>query len=201
MTTIAEWYRRVNDTWGDAEIPKPTNEEAIAGVKKLYRFMFGESWSGEVKIGTGSTKTYPHGGVLWVNPDRKWYGTNRVPDAGWKDIVHLMSHYGHWKLNPGVRPHGRQHAQLEIRLIKEVLKRGWLAGSLRRPAKPDPEPLAHAAVDPKVSARAERLRRVEERLRRWQTKAKRAKTAIAKLERSRRGLQRAQAAAGATAGA
>jgi len=120
--TIREWYRRVNDTWleagfGDAGIPRPTPEEAIAGARKLYRWAFGVAFDGEVKLTSGNRYTWIRRGVMAVNPN-SWDGE--------RGIVHLLSHYAHDKLNRHARPHSAAHARVEIAMIRQVIKRGWL---------------------------------------------------------------------------
>jgi hypothetical protein len=132
--TIAEWYTRVNSTWEryGAEIPQPTPEQAMAGARKLYRFAFGKSFEGRVVLTSGRRYTY----VRW-DYHARGYRMSVNPNAwdGERGIVHLLSHYAHQRLNPGVRPHGAKHARIEIAMIKEVIKRGWLG---------DPPPVTNA---------------------------------------------------------
>jgi hypothetical protein len=99
------------------------------------------------------------------------------PQQGWHGLVHLLSHYCHDRLNRDDQPHGSGHARLEIRMIKEVVRRGWLDGRLKSQPKP---PVA--APDPLVRLRA--------RHKAWTTRAKRAATALRKLERSIRRLEK-----------
>lgn len=123
--TIAEWYSRVNATWGlhGRFIPHPTPEQAMRGARKLYRFALGKTFTGRVVLTSGNRYTWVKrdpeftGLMMMVNPNR-WHGED--------GIVHLLSHYAHRQLNPGVRPHGAKHARIEIAMIKEVIKRGWL---------------------------------------------------------------------------
>jgi len=175
--TISEWYERVNSTWpSDRKYPIPSDAEAIAGAKKLYRFMFGETFQGEIRITSGRRYTWIRRGVMSVNPAYGW--------SGRRGIVHLLSHYAALKLYPtrlGYRPHGAEHARLEIRCIKEVLKRGWLDGALLPKEKPAP-----AEVNPKQVE----YDRVMARIKSWTTKAKRAETALKKLEKARKRLER-----------
>ena len=115
--TRKTWYERVNATW-PVFVPKPTPEEAIRGARKLYRFAFGKPFTGTVRITTGNRYTWIRRGVMYVNAADGWDGR--------RGIVHLLSHYAHSRLNPGAGDHTGAHARLEIRMIKEVLKRGWL---------------------------------------------------------------------------
>jgi hypothetical protein len=80
------------------------------------------------------------------------------------------------------------HSHYETEVAKYVVEKGWLEGKLRpRPPK-NREPKAKPTSADKLAA-------VEASIKRWQTKAKRAATALKKLERRRRGLMRATAAA------
>jgi hypothetical protein len=71
-----------------------------------------------------------------------------------------------------------------MRLIKEVIRRGWLDGKLR--SEPKPAAPAPALAD----IRAERQKRIEERIARWESKKRRAETALRKLRKSRRYYER-----------
>jgi len=96
------------------------------------------------------------------------------PDQGWKGLVHLLSHY----CENG--PHGGEHARMELRMIREVKRRGWLDGSLKRPKKP---PVIR-------DLRRERYERVLTRRAAWEAKLLRAQRAIAKLNRAQRYYER-----------
>ena len=187
--TIAEWYRRVNATWPAGELPAPSALEAIRAARRLYRFALGKTWTGTVRTTEGRRYTWIYRGQLRVNPDRP--GSD---GRGWRALIHDLSHYFHGRLLPDVRPHGPDHARLEIRLIKEVLRRGWLEGRLRDPEPPEPLPPDVAAA----KAAAARLAALEARIKGWRTKAKRAETALRKLERTRKRLLRKAPGEGAT---
>lgn len=165
--TRREWYRRVNATWPE-KVPKLTVEEAVRAAKRLYRFERGRTWTGEVRVTSGRRASAIRGGVIIVNPL-----------GGWHELVHLLSHY----LSPG--KHGADHARCEIRMIKEVVRRGWLEGKLKSPEKP----LVTVTVD---EVRAKRKGRLLERLRKWESRKKRAETAIRKLRRSIRYYERVE---------
>jgi len=147
-------------------LPPLTAHEAERAARRLWRYAMGETYTGKVHIGTGNRYNWYRNGVLTVNPSR-----------GWKNLIHELSHYFWYAANPGERPHSKHHARWEIKLTKEALKRGWLAGKLKAPEK-KPAPVA----DP----RQRKLALVEAGIKRWETKAKRAKTALAKLEKKRR---------------
>lgn len=190
--TIREWYRRVSATW-PANVPAITNDEALVAARKLFRFALGRR-APEARIVTGNRVTWVENGILIVNPKRRRHGCD-VEDAGWKDVVHLLSHYCHRQLS-NERPHGGEHARLEMRMIREVLKRGWLSGSLHKAAAPvAPE---RSKEEKRAIEQAELHARLLSRLRRWETKQKRATTAIKKLTRALRRLERAEVASAPT---
>ena len=170
MTTIREWYSRVNSVW-PKEVQKPTPDEAMKAARKLYRFVTGKSWDGEVELTSGNRYTYFRGGVMYVNPDG--HGDHQHL-GGWYALVHDLSHHFHWRYGDGSKPHSRSHARLELRLAKEVVKRGWLTGTLKVQEKPEPKP-----VDEKLT----KAIRIEAAIQRWEAKLKRAQNALKKLNR------------------
>lgn len=183
--TIAEWYRRVNAAW-PADVPKLSEREAIRAARRLYRFEFGKPWPEEhVLVSSGNRRVWIRRGFLVVNPD-----------LGWKDLVHDLSHLFHYRRLPDVRPHGPDHARLELRLIKEVVRRGWLSGALRDPAPTPPPPPEVAAL----RARQARVASLDARILRWERKRKRAETALRKLARERSRAVRSVAAIAGTVG-
>lgn len=179
MTSRREFYRRAEATW-PAEVPELTGPEAIRAARKLYRFVHrraygrpvwetsGRRYSGYSFRREPGTATGRQGGIA-VNPGRGWYA-----------LVHELSH----AFGGG---HSKDHARLEARMIREVLKRGWLAGALKDKPKP-----AAAAPTPAQVIDAE-VARAAASLKRWQTKAKRAQTAIKKLTRKLARLERRRA--------
>jgi len=73
-------------------------------------------------------------------------------------------------------------------MIEHVVKSGWLEGKLKRPERPaKPEPTAEEQA-------AAKLRHLDDRIRRWDRKRRRAETALTKLNRQRRRLERLKAA-------
>ncbi len=179
--TRNEWYERVNAAWGEVNVERalaldvaPTPEEAVRAARKLFRFATGQTWEGPVRVTSGNRYTWVNGGALTVNPDRR--GRYR----GWVSLVHDLSHYLHrYHINPGVRPHTGKHARLEISLIKEVIKRGWLNGSLKAP-----EPVAVAPDQQAQRDREVALERLYARRKAWKTKLARAENAIRRINRS-----------------
>lgn len=165
--TRKEWYNRVNALWPADIRERPlTALEAIRAARKLYRFVRGKSISAHsVRLTSGNRSTDIRSGVLFVNPQ----GAKRDPHRGWEALVHDLSHR---LINVA---HGGEHARLEIRMIKEVVKRGWLNGTLRDTPKP-----AAPAVDPRNVKRARTVAAIA----RWEAKARRAENALLKLRRS-----------------
>jgi hypothetical protein len=169
--TIREWYERVEALWvPHMPLPALTAEEAIRAARKLYRFIYGHKFPYSIRVTSGNRYTR----MRAVNPDRGWHG-----------LVHSLSH----NFDPNRKPHSGGHARLEIRMIKEVIKRGWLSGSLKQPEKPKPE---------KRDERAAKFLRVEAAIERWEAKLRRAQNALKKLERQRKYYARTQAQPSAT---
>lgn len=169
--TKKEWYERVNAAW-PVQVPELAAEEAVAAVKKLRRFVRGREQSrGAVvvrvrkgKVLGNEYRAFATGGrdekgrvVLYVNPAR-----------GWRELVHDMSH------RYGPDGHNSEHARCERRMIREVVRRGWLDGKLRVPEKPPAQ---------KPDIRAMKRQRTEQAIERWEAKERRATTALKKLRR------------------
>jgi len=163
--TRKEWYRRVNAEWPE-QVPPLTSEEAVRAGRKLYRFALKRTFKGPVRVTSGNRYAWVRRGEMIVNPEH-----------GWKGLVHLLSHY----CEQG--PHGSDHARMELRMIREVKRRGWLTGNLKRPETP---PVIR-------DARKERYERVLARLVSWEAKLLRAERAIAKLLRQKRYYERSVA--------
>lgn len=164
MTTIAEWYKRVEAAW-PSNVPALTADEAVKAARRLYRFTMKRTWMGPVEVTSGNRYAWIRRGVMVVNPEH-----------GWKGLVHLMSHAFHNRINDD-KPHSRSHARLELKMIKEVIKRGWLGGILQ----PEPRP----TITPQDSARM-RVERIDVLLGKWESKQRRAENAIKKLTRQRK---------------
>jgi hypothetical protein len=152
-------------------IPQLTAVEAEKAARRLWRFSVGTTFDGVVNFTSGNRRTRCAG---------TWMGTKRLmvlnPDQGWRDFVHELSHDFDYVVN-GSSKHGKHHQRFEAKLIREVIKRGWLDGKLRDKPK--------AAAVP-VDARQEKLARIEARILSWERKAKRAKNALAKLTKQQR---------------
>lgn len=158
------------ETW-PAAIPPLTGPEAARAARRLYRFAMGRTFGGDVQVTSGRRYNWLRRGTLVVNPDR-----------GWRHLVHDLSHLFVYLCNPGERPHSRFHERFEAKLVREVLRRGYLDGKLRDKPKAGTA-RAKPALDDKRRAK---LDRIEARMVSWERKHARAARAIAKLERQRR---------------
>lgn len=177
--TRKEWYRRVNAAW-PAQLPPLTPIEAIRAARKLYRFALGATFPAQnVRLTSGRRYSYIRRGIMFVNPGGHSAGSRR----GWEALVHDLSHYFDNRLSPDTRPHASAHARLEIRLIKEVVARGWLGGSLKDEERTE----TTAAV---AAPQAEKLGRVLRLMEGWEKKRRRAENALRKLGRQRRYYER-----------
>ena len=170
-----ELYETINAGW-PANMPVPTDEEAIAGSRRLYKEFAGEAWRGKVRITSGNRYTWIRRGEMVVNPNR----VERFHAAGWPSIVHDLSHVVHWILNPELKPHHENQAVLEDDMRRYVIDQKFHEGTLIRKAKPTK----------RRDIVAERYGRIVERQRRWEAKLKRAQTALGKAERDRRQYER-----------
>jgi hypothetical protein len=168
MVSRKEWYARVNDAW-PKPLPELTEYEAIRAARRLWRWALG-SEPPEIQITSGNRYTWTRRGVLMVNPS-----------AGWDRFVHDLSHL-FWRranrVEHDLKPHEKGHARFELRMRKEVLRRGWLDGKL----KPAPKP----PKDPKLV----RYEAVIASIERWRAKLRRAQNALRKLQTRERYYQR-----------
>jgi hypothetical protein len=109
------------------------------------------------------------------------------PGQGWHGLVHLLSHYCHRRLHPDERPHSRSHARLELRMVNEVVSRGWLAGKLTQGDEARvAASKAKRAYQDSPAGQIAKLRASEKR---WRTRQKRATTALKKIARRLRRLE------------
>lgn len=162
---MAERYQSVNGAWPEV-VPPLTPQEAVAAARRLWRLTMKRPWVKKIKTTSGNRR-----GVAVR------YGTMIVnPDAGWKGLVHSLSHRCHFRLHPGHKPHdGRgTHAFIERTMIEHIVNSGWLEGKLKRPESPK------GAIDVKAA----RAARIAARIKAWETKRKRAETALRKLNRT-----------------
>jgi hypothetical protein len=176
MPTPSEWNRLVNNRWPD-DVPIPSEQEAITGVKRLYRKAMGKPFRGKVVITSGNRYTWGRGGVIYVNPNRR----GAWPRAGWPDIIHLLAHYCHRRKHWDKRPHHYTELLLEADLTKYAIEHGFHEGRLKRKAK---------AEKPKPNRQAKAHQAAVEGLARWQRKLKRAETGVKKYRQKVRYYER-----------
>lgn len=135
MVTIREWYDRANAVWPE-DVPDLSVEEAMRAARRLWRFGAGRTWTGKVEpVRSRNQYTWVRRGVLYVNHNKIEWVPGHGDVGGWRSFVHDLGHCIDWwtgcRRRAG-RPHSKQHARLEARMAKEVIKRGWLDGKLRK---------------------------------------------------------------------
>lgn len=166
MVSTKEWYARANAAWPKPS-PQLTEASAINAARRLWKWGMGEKLRYPIEITSGNRYTWIRSGKLCVNPEK-----------GWHDLIHDLSHLIWRRANVGeeIRPHEKGHAKLELRMVKEVVKRGWL----------NPEPPKEEAPKPtKQDVQSERYERINARIQAWEAKERRAKNAIKKLREQR----------------
>jgi hypothetical protein len=170
--TISDWYQKVNAAW-PKPVPPLTANEAIRAGRKLYRFAMKRTFRGPVRVTSGRRYAWIRRGEMIVNPEHGWHG-----------LVHLLSHYCHRRLHFDEKPHSRSHARLELRMINQVVKRGWLDGKLRE----GDDARAQRAAEKLAQRNAPDFKRAKliASQKRWLTKQKRATTALKKIARQLR---------------
>lgn len=160
--TRREWYRRVNAAWPQP-LPALTAGEAVRALRRLYRFAFKRTLQAQVKVTSGRRETQRRHLVWYVNPAQ-----------GWSDLVHVLSHYAERS------GHNGRHARMELRMIREVVRRGWLDGRLRDPV----------TVTPPRDRVAERAVRAQAGLERWERKQRFAARKVSAYRRRVRYYER-----------
>ena len=135
MVTIREWYERANDVWPD-DLPELSVWESLRAARKLWRYATGRSFGGKIEpVRRSNEYTWVRRGVLYVNHNRVTFVPGRGCVGGWRSFVHDLGHcidYRTGARRTAGRPHSKQHARLEARLAKQVLRRGWLDGKLKQ---------------------------------------------------------------------
>src|SRR5262245_711611 len=113
-----KFWSSLNRGWPEG-LQKPTDKEAITGVKRMVRFITGRPWPGKVQVVRGKHRhTWAYYGTLNVAPDAWHYG-----GIGWPAIVHGLSHYLHRRQNRGAKPHDSRQARLEKELQRFVIEK------------------------------------------------------------------------------
>lgn len=170
-------YEPVNAIWATvAPLPPCTRQEAEKAVMLLCH-RFGKRDGGPWQKRDYAPSKFRR---CWI--DLKGEGGRYSLMRGWGRIVHDLSHVIYDKrVGPELRRrHSPQHARFELELAQYVVDSGWLQGKLK-PKAPTPPPRDN---------RRERLAHTDEAIKRWSTKLKRATTALKKLDRRRRVLEK-----------
>ncbi len=173
---LIDSHRDDNVSPWPAVVPPLTGPEAVRAARRLFRWATGETLTRPIAITHGNRRTWLYYGRYAVNPDK-----------GWREFAHDLSHDFVARMNPGERPHSKFHARFESKMIREIVKRGWLDGRLRDKAQAAAKPDRPGPND----IRRAKLARIEQRIESWSRKQARAERAIAKLQRQRRYYERA----------
>lgn len=169
MSSSATLYDQINSSW-PRDLDAPSDQEAVTGAKRLWKFATGQTWRGPVKITSGGRYTWIRGGVLHVNPRGRGNAHIR---GGWPDICHDLSHLANYHLGRG--GHDEDQSVLERELQQYCLDHGFHLGKLKRKTQEKP---ARDLVK-------ERYEKILAREANWAKKFKRAQTALKKVNRER----------------
>jgi hypothetical protein len=146
--------------------PPITADEAVRATRRLWRFAMGETWRGPVKLTSGRNHTWERDGTLYVNPNKWEY---MVSDLAWLFYRRLNTDRGS----------RARVAKLELKLIREVVKRGWLVNTLKvREVPPDVQ-----IIMKHIEKENRTRKQLEAGVKRWTTKLGRAQTMLTKYER------------------
>lgn len=154
--------------------PSCSREESARACKRILK-KFGKKSLGSAL----QTKdaTWPRAvRRCWISP-RPTTGHHK----GWGRLIHDLAHVIFRARHPTFRPHDPGHDTLEREILIFCQESGFLDGRLLPFQKPKPTT---------EQKRAKRLASVDARLTRWHAKHKRAATAIQKLVRERRRLEK-----------
>lgn len=174
-----------NEAGGTSRVIPPMRpDEAVLAVQRLLRSEGVDAGRFEWKVASGRRYTWARGREFSVNPER-----------GWQATVHLVSHWICRRRLPDERPHSRRHATIEARMIRVVIERGWLDGSLRQEIDERVEKKVTRAMAQRMreASTEARLSKVRARIKKWETRLKLATTKLRKLKARERGLVRSAA--------
>lgn len=155
-------YDQCNALW-PGEIPALSRIEAQRAAMKLWRhFAPGRHPPQWIRMATSRS---------WISPK-----PSSDLHKGWRRLVHDVSHAVHSRLSKS-KTHGGWHAEREIEMVKYVIDKGWLTGSLKPPAR---------VKLTREAAQTEAYDKIMARIKRWESKRRRAETALKKLSKTRR---------------
>jgi hypothetical protein len=149
------------------QLPPLTADEAVTAARRLYRFAMGETWTGKVKLTSGRNHTWIRDGVFYVNP------------TGWKPLLEDLSWLFFSRANPDAPRRSKDILRLHKKLLREIVKRGWLTNGLKTRRMP---PDVQIILD-NMKKENKELKKLETGVKRWTTKLARAQTMLAKYER------------------
>ena len=110
------------------------------------------------------------------NPRRCWVclsGDSNKLSKGWRRLIHDVSHMVHTFIRPRLPNHCFQQAELELDMIKYVLDKGWLNGTLK----------PNVVILSKDEKRIKKIDGYKILIKKWQTKSKHANTFIKKYSK------------------
>lgn len=157
------------------DVPELTAPEAIRAARRLWRFSVGTTFDGVIEVTSGNRNTR----IKW---NRNIRCIVVAPQHGWRHFIHSLSHWFDYVVNSETN-HSKHHARFEAKLIKEVIRRGWLDGKLK---DKEPETNVVPIIDPKIAERKLKLARIDARIISWERKQARATRALAKLAKQQR---------------
>jgi hypothetical protein len=144
-------------------VPALSADEAKRAAKRLYRFAMGETWNRAVVTTSGNRHTWINHGTFHVNPE-SWQ--RMVMDLAWLFFT---------RANPGARRNPKDINKLEEKLIKEVVKRGWLTNHLKTKEEP---PLVR-----EVRMYQANIKRLDSAVVRWENKLKKSIRDVARAKK------------------
>jgi hypothetical protein len=180
MRTAQEYHDLFRGLWATLGDPPLTEREAAAAMRRLTRHVLGVSEFGEVKFSTRLThNTYAYG-TKYTDYGERWC-ISINPRFGWEQMIDTLAPYleGAYTRETTTTLAGIE--RMKVRLTHEVIKRGWIAGTLVPPPKAPP------SKEVKIRAR---IKRIEMLKKQWERKSKRAANAVNKLEKERIRLER-----------
>jgi hypothetical protein len=172
-------YDDVNNAWGGITLPPVTTKACAPYFAKLVeKFAKCEDRIGRPFVPGWARK----GRRVWASPKAQDTSQHRAGGRnGLPRMIHDASHLiFEWK-HPKKKTHCVPHAELEWQMIEYALRKGWHLPPAEK-AKPI-KPTAH-------QARWIKLDRTRAGIKRWESKAKRAETALRKLRRRAKALER-----------
>ena len=192
----SEYDRLINNHWRAEEKLHPdgiipSEQEAITGIKRLYRSAMGRPFKGVIKFTTGNRRTWGY----WSKKDRKpeirinRQGRRGYYNYGWREIVHDLSHWCNFKLNPRDKGHSNSQLSLESKLTRYAISNGFLQGKLKsKKADEIKKPINTVAKNfKKLLARKDNLIKQQKR---HSTNLKRASSSLKEVEKKIAGYQK-----------